>query len=211
MARTPRTFSRGSHIEAKAGENIGQGKPREDVTEKAKETNQQEEIAEVSPTRSLSRFVGVLTLLPRLRRTRFRGCGLRDGRTWREGVLSLKHRRCNETNRISSRSAIPTRERLASRERESAWQNLRGRRAAHDYGYYTAKKPDALSHRLAFFFLSCLPARACARATFQIGREIHVFCRDVNRYVQTSFAAEVSAQFLPSGIHELAFSGHRHS
>src|SRR5437868_12270806 len=29
--------------------------------------------------------------------------------------------------------------------------NLRGRRAAHDYGYYTAKKPDALSHRLAFF------------------------------------------------------------
>ena len=44
MAGTPRTFSRGSHIEAKAGENIGQGKPREDVTEKAKETNQQEEI-----------------------------------------------------------------------------------------------------------------------------------------------------------------------
>jgi len=34
MAGTPRTFSRGSHIEAKAGENIGQGKPREDVTEK---------------------------------------------------------------------------------------------------------------------------------------------------------------------------------
>ena len=46
MAGTPRTFSRGSHIEAKAGENIGQGKPREDVTEKAKETNQQEEISE---------------------------------------------------------------------------------------------------------------------------------------------------------------------
>lgn len=34
MAGTPRTFSRGSHIEAKAGENIGQGKPREDVTER---------------------------------------------------------------------------------------------------------------------------------------------------------------------------------
>ena len=44
MARTPRAFSRGSHPEAKAGENIGQGKPPEDVTEKAKETNQQEEI-----------------------------------------------------------------------------------------------------------------------------------------------------------------------
>ena len=42
MARTPRTFSRRGHAEAKAGENIGQGKPREDVTEKAKQTNQQE-------------------------------------------------------------------------------------------------------------------------------------------------------------------------
>ena len=39
MAGTPRTFSRGSHIEAKTGENIGQGKPREDVTEKAKQTS----------------------------------------------------------------------------------------------------------------------------------------------------------------------------
>ena len=33
MARTPRTFSRRGHPEAKAGENIGQSKPREDVTE----------------------------------------------------------------------------------------------------------------------------------------------------------------------------------
>jgi hypothetical protein len=97
MAGTPRTFSRGSHIEAKAGENIGQGKPREDVIEKAKQTDQQKQIAEVSSTRSPSRLLGVLRLLPRLRRTRFRGRGLRDGRTWREGVLSLKHRRCNET------------------------------------------------------------------------------------------------------------------
>jgi hypothetical protein len=45
MARTPRAFSRGSHPEAKAGENIGQGKPPENLTEKAKETNQQEEMA----------------------------------------------------------------------------------------------------------------------------------------------------------------------
>ena len=73
MARTPRTFSRRGHAEAKAGENIGQGKPREDVTEKAKQTNQQEEISEVSLTRSPSRFVGVLRLLPRLRSTRFHG------------------------------------------------------------------------------------------------------------------------------------------
>jgi len=97
MARTPRTLSRGGHPEAKARENIGQGKPREDVTEKAKQTNQREAISDVSLTRSPSRLVGVFRLLPRLRRTRFRGCRLRDGRTWREGVLSLKHRRCNET------------------------------------------------------------------------------------------------------------------
>jgi hypothetical protein len=45
MARTPRTFSRGGHTEAKAGENIGQGKPREDVTEKAKQTDQQKQIS----------------------------------------------------------------------------------------------------------------------------------------------------------------------
>ena len=97
MAWTPRTFSRRGHAEAKAGENIRQGKPREDVTEKAKQTNQQEEISEVSLTRSPSRFVGVLRL-PRLRNTRFHGWGLRDRRTWREGILSFKQRRCNETN-----------------------------------------------------------------------------------------------------------------
>ena len=73
MARTPRAFSRGSHPEAKAGENIGQGKPHEDVTEKAKEINQQEDISDVSLTRSLGCFVGVLRLLPRLRRSSFHG------------------------------------------------------------------------------------------------------------------------------------------
>ena len=73
MARTPRAFSRGSHPEAKAGENIGQDKPPEDVTEKAKETNQQEEISDVSLTRSLGRFMGVLRLLPRLRSSPFHG------------------------------------------------------------------------------------------------------------------------------------------
>ena len=71
MARTPRTLSRRGHTEAKAGENIGQSKPREDVTEKAKQTNQQEDISELSLTRSPSRFLGVLRLLPRLRSTRF--------------------------------------------------------------------------------------------------------------------------------------------
>jgi hypothetical protein len=68
MARRPRTFSRRSHAEAKAGEKIGQGKPREDVTEKAKQTDQHKQ---VSLTRSSSRFVGVLRLLPGLSSTSF--------------------------------------------------------------------------------------------------------------------------------------------
>ena len=41
------------------------------MTEKATQTNQQGDISELSLTRSPSRFLGVLTLLPRLRNTRF--------------------------------------------------------------------------------------------------------------------------------------------
>ena len=77
------------------------------MTEKAKQTNQQKDISEVSLTRSPSRLVGVLRLLPRLRRTRFRGCGLRDRRTWREGIFSLKHRRRNETNKYHPAQQSP--------------------------------------------------------------------------------------------------------
>ena len=47
MDRTPRTFSRRGYAEAKAGENIGQDKPREDRTEKAKQTDQLKQISEV--------------------------------------------------------------------------------------------------------------------------------------------------------------------
>jgi hypothetical protein len=67
---------------------------------------QREAISEVSLTRSPSRFVGVLRL-PRLRNTRFHGGGLPDDRTWREGVLSLKHRRSNETNQYHSSQQSP--------------------------------------------------------------------------------------------------------
>jgi hypothetical protein len=66
------------------------------VTEKAMQRIQWEAISEVSLTRSPSRFVGVLRL-PRLRNARFYGGRLCDGCTWREGVLSFKYRRCNET------------------------------------------------------------------------------------------------------------------
>jgi hypothetical protein len=60
--------------------------------------------------------------LPRLSRTRFRGGGLRDGRTWREGVLSLKHRRRNESNKYHPAQQSP---------QENDWlpgnKNLHGR------------------------------------------------------------------------------------
>jgi hypothetical protein len=166
MAGTPRTFSRGSHFEAKAGENTGQGEPRGEVIEKTRQTNQRKN-SEVSLTRSPSRLVGVLRLLPRLRRTRFRGCGLRDDRTWREGVLSLKHRRCNETKEYHRAQQSPHQNDWLPRN-----ENPHGRTSGDEERLTITpiilrKKPDALSHRLAFFFLSCLPARACARASFR--------------------------------------------
>ena len=122
MARTARTFAGRSHTEAKAGENIGQSKPCEDVTEKAKQTNQQEDISELSLTRGSGRFVGVLTLLPRLRNTRSHGGGPRDHRTWRERALSLKHRRCNETNQYH-----PTQQSPHENDRLPGNENIHGR------------------------------------------------------------------------------------
>jgi hypothetical protein len=126
MARTPRTFSRRGHAEAKAGENIGQGKSPEDVTEKAMQRIQREAISEVSLTRSPSRFVGVLGL-PRLRTTRFHGGGLPDDRTWHKGVLSLKHRRCNETKEYHRAQQSP---------HENDWlpgnQNVHGRTSGNE-------------------------------------------------------------------------------
>ena len=121
MARTPRTFSLRGRAEAKAGKNIGQDKPRKDVTEKAMQRIQRAAISEVSLTRSPSRFVGLLRL-PRLRTTRFHGGGLPDDRTWREGVLSLKHRRCNETNQYH-----PTQQSPHENDRLPGNENIRGR------------------------------------------------------------------------------------
>jgi len=66
--------------------------------------------------------VKVLRLLPRLHNTRFHGGSLRDGRAWREGVLSFKQRRCNETNQYHPTQQSP---------HENDWlqgnQNLHGR------------------------------------------------------------------------------------
>ncbi len=52
MAETPRTFSSRGDPEAKAGENTGQGKPPEDVTEKARQTNQQEKLRSLTDSES---------------------------------------------------------------------------------------------------------------------------------------------------------------
>ena len=76
------------------------------MNEKAKQTNQQAEIFEVSLTRSPRTFVGVFRL-PRLHNARFQGWRLRDDRTWREWVLSFKHRRCNETNQYHPAQQSP--------------------------------------------------------------------------------------------------------
>jgi len=65
--------------------------------------------------------VGVLRL-PRLRNARFYGGRLCDGCTWREGVLSFKYRRCNETKEYHRAQQSP---------HENDWlpgnQNVHGR------------------------------------------------------------------------------------
>jgi hypothetical protein len=115
------------------------------VTKAAKQTDQQKQISEVSLARSSTRFVRVLRLLPRLRSTRFHSRGLRDRRTWREGVLSLKHRKCNETKQYHPTQQSP---------HENDWlpgnKNLHGRTSGDEERFtITAiilrKKPDISS------------------------------------------------------------------
>jgi hypothetical protein len=117
------------------------------VTEKAMQTNQREAISEVSLTRSPSRFMGLLgLLLPPLHNTRFHRGGLRDGRTWREGVLSFKYRRCNETKEYHRAQQSP---------HENDWlpgnQNVHGRPPRTKSGltityiYYTTKNGKLIS------------------------------------------------------------------
>jgi hypothetical protein len=49
----------------------------------------------------------MISLLRRLRNTRFRGWILRGGRRWRQGVPSPKQRRCNETNQYHRTQQSP--------------------------------------------------------------------------------------------------------
>src|SRR5579862_809861 len=203
MARAPRTFSSGGDTETKAGENTGQGKSFEDVTEKCEQTNQPQEIVEVLPTRGLSRFVRVIWLLRRLRNARFR-------RTRCEGFFSFKQRRCNETNQYHATQQSP---------HENDWlpgnENPHGRTSENEerlaISAIILRKSQLPFSSFSFLFPVTFSSSGMRESTFQIRRQIHVLCRNVNGYVQTSFAAEVSAQFLPRGIHEPAFSRDRHA
>src|SRR5271166_3902080 len=103
---------------------------------------QREAISEVSMTRSPSRFVGVLRL-PRLRTTRFHGGGLPDDRSWREGVLSLKHRRSNETNQYHPAQQSPHENNWLPGN-ENVHRRPPGTKSDSHYRYYTAKNPRYL-------------------------------------------------------------------
>jgi hypothetical protein len=111
---------------------------------------QREAISGVSLTRSPNRFVGVLRL-PRLRTTRFHGGGLPDDRT-REGVLSLKHRRCNETNQYH-----PTQQSPHENDRLPGNENVHGRTSGDEERLTITtiilrKKPDiSWTSCLSFF------------------------------------------------------------
>jgi hypothetical protein len=112
------------------------------VIKKANQTKQQEEISEVLLTRSLGRFVGVVRLLPRSRHTRFRSGGLRDGRTWREGVFSFKHRRCNETNKYHATQQSPHENDWFPGHENPHGRTSQGQRAQlTSYLYCTANNP----------------------------------------------------------------------
>jgi len=92
------------------------------VIKKASQTNQQEQIFGVLLIRSPSRLRVLSLLLPPLRSTCLHGSRLSDNCTWREGVLSLKHRRCNETKKYHRAQQPPH-----DNDRLPGNENLHGR------------------------------------------------------------------------------------
>ena len=76
------------------------------MTKRARKTISRQISPRFSLTRSSRRFVGVLWLLSWCS-ARFRGWRLSDRRTWRKGVFSLKHRRCNETKKYHPAQQSP--------------------------------------------------------------------------------------------------------
>ncbi len=120
-------------------------------------------------------------LLRRLRNARFR-------RTRCERFLSFKQRRCNEANQYHPTQQSP---------HENDWfpgnENPHGRTSGDEerptITSIIRRKKIPFSSLSSFFLV--LPASAGVRERmFQISRQIHVFCRAVNGYVQTGFAAK---------------------
>ena len=110
-----------------------------------------------------------LLRLPRSRNTSFYGPGLRDGRTWREGVLSLKHRRSNETNQYHPTQQSP---------HENDWlpgnENVHGRTFPDEErltitAIILRKTPDFRGHPCQSSSLrSCKPQRTATLGTRQL-------------------------------------------
>jgi len=138
MARTPRTFSCRSRAEAKAGEILGKANQR-GHDRKAMQTNQRKAISEVSDS-EWSRFVRVLRL-PVCTTPVFTEEGCMMIAPARRGLF-LEARKMQRNQKISSRSAIPTRERLASRN-ENVHARTSGTKSGSQLRLYTAKIPDS--------------------------------------------------------------------
>jgi hypothetical protein len=101
------------------------------MIEKTRQKNQQEELPDLTDSESEPPCWSVYVVAPTASYPFSRLRAVLWSHLVRRGPF-LESPKMQRNQRISSRSAIPTRERLVSRERESAWQNLRGRRAGHD-------------------------------------------------------------------------------
>jgi hypothetical protein len=96
--------------------------------------------------------VGVLWLL-RWCSARFQGWRLSDRRTWREGVLSLKHRRCNETKKYhSAQQSVHEKDWLPGNENPHA--RTSGDEERLTIAVIMLRKPQTFHEHLAAFLLS---------------------------------------------------------
>lgn len=126
------------------------------------QTSQQQQIVAVLLTRSPSHLVGLLRSLSRLRGGCFRRYGLRDGRTWSKGVLSLKHRRRNETKEYHRAHQSPHKNDWLPRN-----ENPHGRTSGDEERglqrtlYFIAKNTKLISKNSLLFVI--VRAAACLR------------------------------------------------
>ena len=107
--------------------------------------------------------MGVSSLLSLLRSTGFCICGLRHGCCWREGVLSLTERRCNETNQDHSTEQSP---------HENDWlpgnENPHGKTSGDEERLITdivLRKKRTPFSSLSFLFLALLASSGVREST----------------------------------------------